>query len=375
MKRKYNKRLIWDYINGENIDNIDELEDDYEFMMEVIKITHDKKMYHLCSKQIKSNYEFVKFMINEFKKDKEFIVQIANFYLNTINENDTTYHEIVIIMQKLLKYEDLGESEKLDDAIYTYNMAASTLLSKEKLLATMVIQQEEDLMMKKEFGLGFLIIKTGIGYQSEIICDYFATEYLIDIIKDDKNMNLEAFLHKSFTTFQKVKEQGLNHFLIMYISLYDSNLAEYISNHLYLLKDALWVMKRIENNWYNYEQIELEEKKDLFERLANEQIEKYHSIYSYKEYCVHLNRMNLDLPLLLEDYIDEVDKDYLDSKLQLADYRCLKEIVKLAKKIFLTKENNNNLENIFSEKEINPNKTKILNFELRKKCNSANQKK
>lgn len=284
MKRKYNKRLIWDYINGENIDNIDELEDDYEFMMEVIKITHDKKMYYLCSKQIKSNYEFVKFMINEFKKDKEFIVQIANFYLNTINENDTTYHEIVIIMQKLLKYEDLGESEKLDDAIYTYNMAASTLLSKEKLLATMVIQQEEDLMMKKEFGLGFLIIKTGIGYQSEIICDYFATEYLIDIIKDDKNMNLEAFLHKSFTTFQKVKEQGLNHFLIMYISLYDSNLAEYISNHLYLLKDALWVMKRIENNWYNYEQIELEEKKDLFERLANEQIEKYHSIYSYKEY-------------------------------------------------------------------------------------------
>lgn len=284
MKRKYNKRLIWDYINGENIDNIDELEDDYEFMMEVIKITHDKKMYYLCSKQIKSNYEFVKFMINEFKKDKEFIVQIANFYLNTINENDTTYHEIVIIMQKLLKYEDLGESEKLDDAIYTYNMAASTLLSKEKLLATMVIQQEEDLMMKKEFGLGFLIIKTGIGYQSEIICDYFATEYLIDIIKDDKNMNLEAFLHKSFTTFQKVKEQGLNHFLIMYISLYDSNLAEYISNHLYLLKDALWVMKRIENNCYNYEQIELEEKKDLFERLANEQIEKYHSIYSYKEY-------------------------------------------------------------------------------------------
>ena len=85
MKNKYSKKLIWDYIHGEEIDHIDELEEDYQFMMAVIELSHDKKMYDMCSDQIKSNYEFVRFLIEMFQGDKRFIVRVANFYLDTVN--------------------------------------------------------------------------------------------------------------------------------------------------------------------------------------------------------------------------------------------------------------------------------------------------
>ena len=52
----YNRKLIWKYINGEEIPNIDRLESDYRFMLEVIRITNDKKMYNLCSDEIKLKY-------------------------------------------------------------------------------------------------------------------------------------------------------------------------------------------------------------------------------------------------------------------------------------------------------------------------------
>ena len=46
---KYNQKLIWEYINGEEIPNIDKLEKDYQFLMQVIKTSKDKNMYNLCS--------------------------------------------------------------------------------------------------------------------------------------------------------------------------------------------------------------------------------------------------------------------------------------------------------------------------------------
>ena len=42
MNRSYNIELIWNYINGYYIENVDELENDYKFMMKVISITKDK---------------------------------------------------------------------------------------------------------------------------------------------------------------------------------------------------------------------------------------------------------------------------------------------------------------------------------------------
>ena len=47
--KKYSKELINKYIKGKDIKNyqIEELEDDKDFMIQVIKETNDKKIYNL----------------------------------------------------------------------------------------------------------------------------------------------------------------------------------------------------------------------------------------------------------------------------------------------------------------------------------------
>lgn len=94
---------ILDYINGEDIENIEELENNYKFMMEVIKLTRDKNMFNICSDEVKLNYEFIKFMVETFKKDVEFIDKIATEYIDTIGSEDVTSLELIFIMAGILK--------------------------------------------------------------------------------------------------------------------------------------------------------------------------------------------------------------------------------------------------------------------------------
>ena len=102
MTNKYNQKLIWEYINGEEIPNIDKLEKDYQFLMQVIKTSKDKNMYKLCSKEIKENYQFIKFIIETFKSDEEFITKIADDYLNKFGEETLESKELIFLMCELL---------------------------------------------------------------------------------------------------------------------------------------------------------------------------------------------------------------------------------------------------------------------------------
>ena len=109
MNKHYSKRIIFDYVFGNDIKDydIDDLENDYTFMMEVIKYTKDKKMYDLCSENVKLNHEFVKFLIIMFQKDRDFIKKVSNYYLKNrtpnINEYraDVEHDEIIILMSNL----------------------------------------------------------------------------------------------------------------------------------------------------------------------------------------------------------------------------------------------------------------------------------
>ena len=104
MKRIYDIKLIRDYIEGNDIPeyDIDELENDYEFMISVINYTKDKNMYHLCSEEVKYNYEFVKFMVKKFSQDTTFICTVANDFLKK-NKDRLKYIELLLIMRDLTR--------------------------------------------------------------------------------------------------------------------------------------------------------------------------------------------------------------------------------------------------------------------------------
>lgn len=340
---KYSKELIWDYITGNDIDNIDDLENDYKFIMEVIKVTKDKNMYNLCSDEMKTNYELIKFMINTFKDDRRFVSKIANEYLEKIdinNDDDITRVELIIIMSNIFK-----DYEESDEAIL-YNMLKVAIYNRIKVEINLVIDENPDL--KDEIGLGFSYIKTRFN-NNEIINKYFASNYLNEIFYNNDNLSLEEIIHKRLSNLNNLKKYGIKNFILNYIGYYDKSLEEYIFAHIELIKDIEESINNIAINWDNYIDNILKRKNEIFFQEVNQLIEEYNVLFTYDDVCCHIDKLNI-IPVklydnkhydfIIEEYVDDTiveDIDFIDEKkLSLNDYKCLKEIIKLAKGLFIS---------------------------------------
>ena len=91
--KKYSRELINRYINSEDITiyDIDELENDKDFMMQVISVSGDNNFYNLCSDNVKCDYEFVKYLIIKFKHKIDFVCEVADYFLSHVGkELETT---------------------------------------------------------------------------------------------------------------------------------------------------------------------------------------------------------------------------------------------------------------------------------------------
>lgn len=359
MKRKYSIKIVWDYINGLEVNNIDELENDCMFMMDVIRITRDKNMYNLCSDEVKRNYEFVKFMIETFSYDKKFVNEIACSYLDSVDEDDITAKELIFILCEVFKnckYEYLK-----------YFVMRTCICSYERVMVDAIVREEENPAWKKEFGLGFILILVKDIGNSDIIVKYIASEYLYEIFYENNEMTLEKFMHKKFNNPDKIKNTGVKNFIIEYVSTYDANLSAYLCAHLDLLKGIEKDIERIIKNWTEYNIRTLIRKNNIFMQETYNLIEQYNSKLTYREICWYIDKkLNLPVKLSLND--EEFDCDFMEytdlKRMNLNDYRCLMEIVELAKELYLSSVIDNNTEKYDKPTEcvIDNNKCKMLKF-------------
>lgn len=242
---KYDRKLIYDYVYGNDIDgyDIDKLEDDYEFMMEVIDYTMDKNIYNLCSDNVKNNYDFLKFMINKFRMDLNFVCNIVDEYLK--NEvDDFTRTELVLIVCNL--------TENINSECYKkYQVLSETIYFKKKLSFELVkVQEQSDSELINEFGMGFLLILD--SYSSSDVIMNFYTKHLISDIFSENGISLEELLHRKFNKFEEVEKIGLNNYILSFLNTYDSNLSAYVSCHIEMLNDIKETMDKIKSNWDSY---------------------------------------------------------------------------------------------------------------------------
>ena len=149
MDYKYSKKLVYDYVNGNDIDGytLDELEDDYLFMIEVMKYSKDKKMYEMCSDNVKKNAEFVKFIIDYFKGDKSFVLRVSDYYLLNSN-NEVLKNEILILLSRISK----------DDEFSKYNVKAYAFYNLEMTELEILINELKHEIDSSCLGLGFTLI-------------------------------------------------------------------------------------------------------------------------------------------------------------------------------------------------------------------------
>lgn len=259
--KKYSKELINRYINGEDITthDIDELENDKDFMMQVISVSGDNNFYNLCSDDVKCDYEFVKYLIIKFKDKIDFVCEVADYFLSHVGkELETT--EIYTIMFELTKGNKALNRK--------YFLVPLTKYDKEKLVIELYKKSEEDKEVLKYFGMGFCYIYEEYkGYMETL--NYFAKRMINDIIHEN-NKSLEDMLHKQFKTKDEVSGAKLNSFYISFIEKYDSSLASYTCVHLNVLDEAKEETKRIINNFEKHnERME----KEKYERAINESYE------------------------------------------------------------------------------------------------------
>ena len=135
--KKYSRELINRYINSEDITiyDIDELENDKDFMMQVISVSGDNNFYNLCSDNVKCDYEFAKYLIIKFKHKIDFVCEVADYFLSHVGkELETT--EIYTIMFEITK-----GNKSLNKKYFLVPLAK---YDKEKLIVELYKKSEED---------------------------------------------------------------------------------------------------------------------------------------------------------------------------------------------------------------------------------------
>lgn len=269
---KYDGKVIFDYVNGNDLEfDIEELENDYYFMMQVIFYTNDKKMYNLCSDKVKTNFKFVNFVIKKFYDDIPFIINVVNYFIKN-SDNDALKIELILIILDFLK----KKKDVYDDEYYSCMMMLNRVYRTEKTIIDLIKSDEDNKEIFARYGLGFIfVLDKYSGYKR--VMDYFASQFIDDIL--DMDINFERIVHKHFDSFLELENHGINNFCIDFLKKYDISLAEYVScnlNNLDTLKKRLRLIKR---NWDNYNLLYKKNQYSLLSDVVNDYVIYNNSCY------------------------------------------------------------------------------------------------
>ena len=261
----YSKKMVLDYICGNDIDDysIEELEDNYLFMIDVIESTNDKNIYNLCSDNVKNNHEFVKYLITKFKSDGNFICNVVNSYLDDMDEDDIKYMEIVILV--------FNCCVDNNDDLLSFGAKALSLYHIDRIEIEMLLNDKDNDYWINDSKKGFLIIYEQYK-DSKIIMDFFAKKFIEEIFYGGE-LSFEKLIHFSVKDYSTIEDMGVNNFFINYIRRCDSSLADYVCYNLYLLDNLKSNLVKIKSNWDNYVKRLNQRRIDIIYQEVNEFLE------------------------------------------------------------------------------------------------------
>ena len=297
---KYSDSLINAYINGEVIADydIEQLEDDCIFMMQVINTSGDKKIYNLCSNNIKTNYEFVKFLIEKFSNDLEYISKVADTYISK-EKDEVLRLEIILIMCKLTKNKDMqrfGFYKLLAEARFSEELFQVEYLKHD-------IDTDEEVI--NQIGMGFILVQE--QYEgNEIILEYFAERFIEEIIWLYA-LSYEKMLHEKFNTYAELENYGVIKYMIDYVAKHDYFLSEYLACHKNVFDFLIVQLPKIKKNWGEFENRNEQRKYELILDYIHEYMGIYESECSFTEFelLIHMGKkFKIENELKKYDFID-----------------------------------------------------------------------
>lgn len=260
------KKLIRDYINGNDIDiDIELLENDLDFMIAVIDYSDDKNLYKLCGDDIKYNFEMIKFLIEKFHDDSEFIIDTVIDFLDNYDHvnwyqqynedyfdenNNIEELEVLISIDKYLE-------EKIDDRILEIKIRLKNEFTKFRVIIEGIILSKSKDFSKIEVGKGFTFIEI-LFPNSYLVKDYYAKSIIDEIIKESDGNSYEERIHNLIAS--KEKPESALIVLINFVKKYDIELSNYIIARQEVFAKHIREINIIINNWDNYNNRILDEK-------------------------------------------------------------------------------------------------------------------
>ena len=325
-----------DYITGADIDNVLELEDNYMFMLDVLKYSKDKKMYDFCSLNVKLNYEFVKGLISIFPTDYEFLDMAVSKYISNkldfIDSIDSEFtnidaihsQELIILMNNMFF---------TTDDINKYMVKALAIFECVYIKLQIAIEEAKKSYNFKNLGCGFAIIEEDYK-DSRIMLDFMAKNMLRRILITD-DLSFKDLIYKYY---QKcIKKQGVFRFICSYVSAYDTDLSDYIAHNFEIAKEYIDAGKKYVANWDNYQRSLNERRIPLFYQELVKIISRYLSYgnfdlnyYDVEMYIINKIGLNKIIP------VDE-KLEYTDlrrKKITNIERKCLNELCEYTRKLF-----------------------------------------
>lgn len=300
----YAKKLIYDYIIGNDIANIEELESDNVFLFEVLKASHDISYYSYLDIAYRRKYDVIKYMLLNFKDNLDVYQGDADYLLDSLDVRSLEYKEIIILMSDL-------DKDKYND--YRISRAGFYLEDKVEVGAV----QNSDKELEELIGPGFEVVLS--KYEDKpLILDYYAICFLYEMFYENKIF--EEIVHKNIRDKEKLKKLGNTKFLLDYIDTLDCYLKEYLEGHLYLLDNLSKDLDLVRNNWDNYIMRINEQRVAIVYQAVEQFMEAYRGKFYFDIYGTLdkiIRKYHLEEIFELEEEIEEFDlkdNEYLKNK-------------------------------------------------------------
>ena len=282
--------------------SVEELENDEDFMIDVLEYSQDKNMYKLCSNSLKTKSKMMQYMFDKYGDDEEFIKE---------NVIDAFHKDGPGDIDSLIVTFDYEHKHNIDDSIVREDLA---ILTDEELkyLDNILEKYKDNVDVMSVLQNGFAIIQDEFeNYETKkIILDYFAKVFIREALslelkngKRDLNVALEEASKKEYF--------NMNRFIIEYISDYDTNLGEYASKNLGVINPIRESIRNFIINKPMYDkQVELETFQMIDEEIREYMEDDENRIGCPETFILYYIGGELGITDLIHEYESiELDKD------------------------------------------------------------------
>lgn len=289
----------------------------------------EDKNWILKIDSLKNNYRIVKYLIEKYKTDYNFISLVATTYLNNNYPNNINYKELVIIVSDILK------NDSNNDNYLYFKALKEAIYSNDTLTIKHYKNSNAALKANLNIGKGFFIILSNYS-NSSVIMNFYAKRFIDEIFYKDSYYSLEELVHKRFKSADELKKCGINNFLIKYICSHDIYLGNYVSSNLYLLDEIKNHFKYILENFDNYINVLNSKRIDIFYLKARNYFEKnsYGIRFSFDE-IVNYTILKSNYSKIFSKYTKlNFNKKIDDKNLYLKEISCINYLEDLLNKLF-----------------------------------------